>query len=164
MNQNKESSGLTCPLTGCPIWKVLLATVVTFAVTFGFDWLFHGNYMKADYEATASLWRPEAEMQQLLQWCLVYHGVLAFSVAALYCWISRISSCNGTCQKTGLKFGLLVGLIIGITHFGGYLWMPIPMEMALKWLSGTILWGLLVGLALSLTCRACKSSCSKDAK
>ena len=158
-----KKCGLTCPVTGCPISKVLVATIVAFVVTMGFDWVFHGIYMKEAYEATADMWRPVEEMEKFFHFCLIYHAVLAFAVGGLYCWIAKSASCGGKCQKTGLRFGFFVGLIVGISHFSSYIWMPIPLDMAVKWLVGSVVWGLLLGLVLSLLCRmCCKSSCKKD--
>lgn len=154
-----ECKGMVCPITGCPIKKVLMATIVTFLVTMAYDWVFHGIYMMPDYQATASMWRTEAEMQSLFNICILYHAVLAFGVAGLYCFVGKNASCGGACLKTGLRFGLLLGLIIGISHFASYIWMPIPMAMAVKWLAGSVVWGLIVGFVLSLLSKKC--CCSK---
>lgn len=165
MTEDKKC-GMTCPLTGCPVSKVLINTIVAFVVTMGFDMFFHGTYLKDAYEATASMWRSDEEMKQFFDLCILYHAVLAFGIGGLYAWISKNASCGGKCHKTGLKFGFFIGLILGVSHAASYIWMPIPQELALNWLGGTIVWGLLLGLALSLVCRVtCKKNCStKDAK
>lgn len=164
MTGEGKTCGMKCPLTGCPIAMVLAATIVAFVVTMGFDWVFHGIYMKEAYEATKDMWRPEEEMQNFFHICLIYHGVLAFGIAGLYCWISRFLPCSGKTPKAGLKFGFFVGLIIGISHFGSYIWMPIPMDMAINWLIGSIVWGMLLGFVLSQLGRlCCKKSCDKGA-
>lgn len=155
----EENKGLVCPITGCPIKHVLIATVVAMAVTYGFDFVYHGMVLKPDYEATKALWRPEAEMMSMMNICIVYHLVLAFGVSALYCLFSKNSACGGACSKTGIKFGLLLGLIVGIIHFSSYIWLPMPMDLAIKWLGGSLAWGVLVGYALSIVaskCCACK--------
>lgn len=160
MDCETKKCGLKCPLTGCPIGMVLATTLVAFIVTMGFDFAFHGIYMKEAYEATASMWRTEDEMKQLSQFCYIYHGVLAFALAGLYCWISRFLPCGGKTPKAGLKFGLFIGLIIGISHFASYIWMPIPLDMAINWLVGSVVWGLILGFILSLLARCCcKKSC-----
>lgn len=155
-----NSEGLTCPLTGCPVKKVLITTIVTFAVTMAFDWLFHGKLMMADYTATASMWRPEADMKAMTDVCILYHAVLAFGVAGLYCYFSKHTECGGACPGKGIRFGFLLGLILGISQFAGYIWMPIPLAMALKWLGGSIAWGVITGYVLSLVCGKC-GACKK---
>lgn len=163
MADSEKKCGMTCPLTGCPIKKVLITTIVAFVVSMAFDWVFHGIYMKDAYLATASMWRSDEEMKGMMNFCLIYHGVLAFGVAALYCMFSKSSDCKGSCPKRGIKFGFLVGLILGISHFASYIWMPIPLEMALNWLAGSVAWGVILGFVLSLLSRCCNKSCQKDA-
>ncbi len=161
MTEN-EKTEMTCPITGCSLKKILIGTVVVAVVTFLFDWIFHGMLLKADYEATAALWRPQAEMQGMMSFCIIYHLVLAFGVSALYCYFAKGRECKGACPNTGTKFGLLLGLILGITNFAAYIWMPMPLELAIKWLAGSIVWGVIVGYVLSMLCSKCKdSSCSK---
>ena len=156
------NTGMTCPITGCPVKKIIIGTVVVAVVTFLFDWIFHGMLLKPDYEATAALWRPEAEMQAMTTFCLIYHFVLAFGVSALYCYFAKSSECKGACPNKGMKFGFFIGLILGISHFASYIWMPIPLELAIKWLVGSIVWGVIVGYVLAMMCSKCKDtgSCS----
>lgn len=149
------TQGPVCPLTGCPIKNILIATVAVFAVTFGFDFLFHGMLLKGDYEATASLWRPKAEMEAMMGVCMFYHAVLAFGVASLYGFATKNSPCCGGCSKTGIKFGLLLGLIVGIGMFSSYIWTPMPLDLAIKWLGGSLAWGVITGYVLSLVAGKC---------
>lgn len=160
MTEN-DKTGMTCPITGCPIKQILITTLVVGIVTFIFDWVFHGMLLRPDYEATAALWRPEAEMQGMMSYCIFYHVVLAFGVSALYCYFAKNKDCQGKCPNTGMKFGFLVGLMLGISHFASYIWMPIPLELAVKWLVGNIVWGLVIGYVLSMLCK--KTSCSSAA-
>lgn len=158
-----KGGGLTCPLTGCPVKHVLLAFLVVFIISFGFDFIFHGMFMKPHYEATAALWRPEAEMQDMMALCLLYHAVFSLGVASLYCLLGKCSPCGGKCPKTGLKFGILLGLILGIDDFAGYIWLPLPdMNIPLYWLAGRIVWGAAVGFALSCACCMMKKDCSAN--
>lgn len=154
MDANNQG-GMTCPITGCPIKKVLIATVVAGLVTFVYDWFVHGVLLKADYAATAALWRPMADMEAMWQVCVIYHVVLAFGVAGLYCFMGQKSDCGGSCTKMGATFGLLLGLIMGITHFSSYIWLPMPLGLALKWLAAGVIWGVLIGFVLSRFCTTC---------
>jgi hypothetical protein len=160
--ENKEccnqSEGLCCPISGCPIKHVVILAVTAFAVMFGLEWLFHGIYMMPDYEATASLWRSEAEMQGLFGFCMIRKGLMALAIAGLFGWAGK--SCGGiTCPVKGAKFGLLIGLLLGANDFGTYIWMPIPMDMAIKWLIGNTLIGVVLGAVLAVVCgKVCKKS------
>lgn len=160
--ENKEcsnkSEGMCCPISGCPVKHVLIAAVVAFAAMFGLEYLFHGIYMMPDYEATASLWRPESEMQGLFHICLIRKGLMALAIAGLFCWAGK--SCGGICCPVkGAKFGLLIGLLLGANDFGTYLWMPIPLDLAVKWLIGNTLIGVVTGALLGLVCgKLCKKA------
>lgn len=144
-----ENKGLTCPITGCPVKHILLATLGVFLVTYGFDFLYHGVLLKGDYMATASLWRTEADMKANWPVCLLYHFVLSFGIAGLYCFVGKKSSCGGACPATGVKFGLLLGMILGISAFSAYIWLPMPLGLAVKWLVGNVILGVLLGFILS---------------
>lgn len=163
MTEEKQC-GPVCPITGCPISKVLMMTIVTALVAFGFDWLVHGNLLKADYAAYASLWRPEETMQAFLPYCILYHVVFAFAISGLYCFVAKGSACKGACPMTGIKFGLLVGLMLGITDFAAYIWLPMEnTDLVIKWLIAGIVRGVLLGYVLSMLCKQCckKSACEK---
>ncbi|MBU6236162.1 MAG: hypothetical protein KGQ41_09980 [Alphaproteobacteria bacterium] len=152
---DQPSTGLVCPITGCPIKKILITTIIVMIATYAYDFLFHGVLMRADYEATANLWRSEADMKALFPFCLIYHGVLAFAVSGLYCMYAKGCACGGKCPKTGMKFGLFIGLIVGIGMFSSYIWLPMPLAMAVKWLVGGVVWGLLIGFVLSKVASCC---------
>jgi hypothetical protein len=157
---SEESKGLMCPITGCPMKKIAIATVIVFIVSFIYDWLVHGMLLHADYEATAALWRPMAEMQGLMKYAILYHAVLAFGTAALYCYSMKSADCGGACRGKGLRFGLLLGIIIGISHFSAFIMLPMPLSLAVKWFVAGLGWGLVQGFALSCACRC---GCSKPA-
>lgn len=160
MNNETEKQGLTCPITGCPIKGLLCTTIAVFLTIFGFEWAFHGIYMMPQYEATASLWRPMEESQALMHISIIRTAIAAFVISVLYCWTQR-SCCNGS-TAFRIKFGLMVGLLLGMWDFCAYVWMPIPYELALSWLIGGILMGLLVGIVLAIGSKMCKKgSCSK---
>ncbi|NBX67177.1 MAG: hypothetical protein EBQ96_09300 [Proteobacteria bacterium] len=153
MSDNNQ--GLTCPVTGCPVKNILIMTAAVFVVTFGFDFLYHGVFLKADYEATANLWRSQTEMQAMMGISLLYHAVLALGVGSLYGLVTKNSPCCGACAKTGLKFGFLIGLTVGILMFANYIWVPMPLDLAIKWLVGSLAWGIVTGYVLSLVSGKC---------
>lgn len=152
--ESKEG-GMCCPISGCPIKHVLAATVVAFVMMMGFDFLYHGQYMMSDYRATASLWRPEADMQKYFHICLISHGISALAFAGLFCWAGK--SCGGICCPVkGAKFGLLAGLLVGACGLASYAWLPLEsMDIPLKWLTGDALKGVITGAVLALTVGRC---------
>lgn len=136
--------------------KCLIPLVAVFATIFLFEWLFHGVYMMPAYEATASQWRPEEEMQGLWPYCLITKLVMAAVICCLYCMVSKGCESQGRCYKKGAKFGFKIGLLLGVQQFSSYLWLPIELGMALNWLIGNIIMGVLIGLVLAFVTGFCK--------
>jgi hypothetical protein len=135
--------------------KCIIPVLVVFAVIFVFEWLFHGVYMKPAYEATASMWRSPEAMQALWPICLITKLVTAAIIVCLYKWVAKGCASGGKCYKKGIKFGVKIGLLLGIQQFTNYLWLPIEMDMAVKWLIGNVIMGVLIGLVLATICRKC---------
>lgn len=142
----KEES--TCAMP-CLFKGLIIPTAVVFAVIFVFEYLFHGSVMMPHYEATADLWRSKEEMDALGHICLIRMIVVAAVISMMYHCFSRNAASCGSCPRLGAKFGLMVGLLLGMWDFGAYVWLPIPMEIALAWLFGDVVLGLLIGLVLS---------------
>lgn len=144
--------------TQCNKKACIISFIAVLAWLFGYDWFVHGTLMKADYEATASLWRTPEDMQQLWSWCIAYHVVLA---AVLVCFFKKFrkgySACCPESQNTccpiktgGVCFGLKVGLIMGLMHVSSYLWMPIPGALAVKWFVIYLVQGIGAGAVLGI--------------
>ncbi len=140
--------------------KCLVPVLAVFATLFGFQWLFHGVYMMPQYEATSSLWRSQEAMQKLWPICLITKFIMAFAITCLYYWIAKKADCGGKCVKTGAKFGFKIGLLLGAHDFASYMWLPIPMNMAVSWFIGDVIMGIVIGIVLAYVCRMCnKGEC-----
>jgi hypothetical protein len=143
---------------------------------FGYDWLVHGNLLTADYEATASLWRPAADMQSMWVYCIAYHVALA---AVLTCFFKKfrkgfavchcgpecqcgdncpckqaVAAANSCCpiQSGGVCFGVKVGLILALSHATLYILLPIPGALAVKWFVAYLVQGIGAGAVLGIVC------------
>ena len=103
------------------------------------------------YEQTKAVWRPFAEMQALGTYNI---GVIVAMGLVLSFIFSR--NYEGKCMPEGIRFGFYIGLLLGISHFCAYTYMPIPMEIAVKWLFGWIIEGVLAGITLALAYAAFK--------
>ena len=123
--------------------KVILSVVAVFVAWSALDFVIHGVILLPTYQATASLWRPMAEMKMRVMYLSVLIAALAF-----VCIYSQLVSQKGV--ATGLKYGLWFGLGTGVSvGYGSYAVMPIPYHMALVWFLGSLVeatvGGLLVG-------------------
>lgn len=153
-----------CPTDGkekcakpCLFQHILIPFVIVFTTIFGFEWAFHGHYMMDAYTATASLWRPVAEMEQYGWVSMLRIAVTSGIIVCLFYCLRKKSAGCGCPAQMGIKFGAKIGLLLGIHDFGCYAYMPIPMDIAVKWLIGDIIMGVLVGLMIGLHYK-CKES------
>lgn len=156
MDNNQQcNTENTCKKGGL---KCLVPFIAVFATMFAFNWVYHGIYMMPDYQATASQWRPMEEMEKLAWVCFLTKAVMSAIICCLFCCMAKGSECQGKCYKKGAKFGFKIGLLLGAQQFASYIFLPISMELAVKWLIGDILLGVLIGLVLTALKRTCKQA------
>ena len=122
---------------------VILAIIAVFIAWSALDFLIHGMLLKETYEATAHLWRPMQEMNMTLM-----HGV-TLVLAILFVELYAVCVSHKSLSM-GLKFGVIFGLAAGVMAASSYLYMPIPLSLAIDWFVGTlvefVVAGWLVGL------------------
>ena len=131
------------------IKRLLLAIAAGFAVIFVTDFLIHGFWLDADYHATASLWRPEAEMQQRFHWMLLCQLLAAAAFALI--WAMGFA---GRDLGTGARFGLLMGLGMQAWAIAFYVVAPLPGHIAAKWFFSGLVQAALVGVVVAAIYRS----------
>lgn len=136
-----------------------LAAIVAFVVLWGFDFLWHGKLMMDTYLATATLWRPEAEMQALWQYCILYHGILALVFTVSFSLMG-----SGTCFIKGIKNGALIMAPLAASTLMVYISQTIPADILKMWALGYLAQGAVTGFALALAINlgSKKSCCSQN--
>ena len=129
--------------------KWFIATVAVFAVMFGLEYVIHGVLLSDIYQQTASVWRPETEMQQHM-W-LMWFGYAIF--AAVFVWIyTKGYETHKSPLGQGVRYGLLVGLLVAtVQSFGWYAVLPIPAALAMWWFVAGLVECLAIGVTASLT-------------
>lgn len=125
--------------------RLLLAIVVAFLVIFGTDMLIHGMWLKPDYEATKSLWRPEAEMKQYMPWLTLAQIICAATFVII--WAKGFA---GRCLGAGILFGLIMGMFQQIWVLVNYAIIPMPADLAVKWYFSGLAQAVLVGIVAAL--------------
>lgn len=119
--------------------RTLWAVVAVFIAWSAMDFVLHGVFLRSTYEATASLWRPMNQMNMPL----MYLVTLVFTT----CFVLIYGLLVG--QKSlaaGIRFGALFGLATGITMgFGSYVYMPIPLSLAVSWFFGSWISAMVAG-------------------
>jgi len=127
--------------------RVLLAGIAVFIAWEVLDFVIHNVLLKSSYEATASLWRPEAEMKMGVMVVVVLIAALCF--AAIYGWLISPKSVGA-----GIKFGLLYGIALGVgMGYGSYAVMPLPYYLALSWFLATVAEAVVAGLLVAVIIR-----------
>jgi len=110
-----------------------------------YEWIFHGLILKGDYMATASLWRPEAEMESYFLWMLAGQLLFAF----IFCLLFTFTRCQ-TNFKDGATYGLVVGLLMSSVSLIYYAVMPVPMSLMVGWILGGIIETIIAGAIFAL--------------
>ena len=105
------------------------------------DYLFHGVLLMSTYQATASLWRPMAEMGNGLMQVMTV--VIALIFVLTYCQL--VSKKN---MGNGIKLGGLIGVITGLLAAESFAYMPIPVNLAVMWFVASFVKFLLAGVVV----------------
>jgi hypothetical protein len=126
------------------ITRLLLAIVAGFAFIFVSDFLIHGFLLDSDYRATASLWRPEAEMHQRFAWMLLTQLLCATAIAVI--WAMGFA---GRDLGTGARFGLLMGLAMQAWAIAFYVVAPLPGGIAAKWFFTGVAQAVILGIIVA---------------
>lgn len=126
--------------------RFLLGLVVIFAVIAGFDYLFHGIYMKeAWYDAYAQFWRkPEAVP---MEYMFAGQGMMAFAIGLVLAFAGK----HGV--VAGMMSGVCVGLAMTSLYLVFYAVQPFPQGMVVAWIGGVMVECLLAGAVFGLIYR-----------
>jgi hypothetical protein len=143
---------MCCPVTGAPLWKLLISTLLCFAFIFGFNAVLHGELLMPIYEHTKHLWRTTNDMHNHFHFMLLTQLVTAFVVSGLYA-----KYCGGCGVMRGLRFGVLIGILFGTMSAASYAWMPISWDLAQAWFFGGFAQGIGLGLICWMSFKSCES-------
>ena len=140
------------------IKRLIIAIVVVFIAIFATDFLIHGVWLKSDYAASASLWRPEAEMQKLMGWLMLGQLLAAVTATVLY----AKGFAEKACIKCAVMFGLFMGLFMQANTFITYAVQPLPDGIAVKWFVSGIVQGAFFGLVMFFAYKPKSGACNTE--
>ncbi len=106
--------------------KMLLGAIAAFIFVFIFEFIVHGFLMMGMYEATMSVWRPQAESSMSIM--LLSQFLFALAVAFFYPIVGPDKEC-----KKALPFGLGLGLVMAMPSIATFTYLPIPISISLMW-------------------------------
>lgn len=127
------------------IKRLLLAIAAGFVVTYATDFLVHGLWLRPDYLAAQSLWRPTEEMRTFQHWIFVAQLICVATFVIV--WAKGFA---GRDIATGIVFGLLMGMSQQIWAIINYVAMPVPGALASKWFLGGVAQSILLGIVTAL--------------
>jgi len=126
----------------------LLASVTVFVIIFILEMVIHGVLLAGIYQETATVWRPQAEMEATMWY--MWLGYLIFAPAFVYIYVRGYESGkDGLAQ--GLRYGVIVGILLSIPQsLGWYSVLPIPAALALYWAVAGMAEVIIAGMATGL--------------
>lgn len=130
--------------------SLILTIIVAFVTVWGTDMLIHGVWLRPTYQATPSLWRPEAEMMGKMPFMLTGQ----FLVAAAFSLIFAACVAEKRCLSCTLKFAGSMGVIFAAGQIMMYAVVPYPGSLVVKWCVAGIAQMLLLGLIVHKVYRA----------
>ncbi len=105
---------------------MFLGGLVAFVFVFLFEFVIHGFLMKGMYEATTSVWRPQAESNMAVM--MLSQFLFALAVAFFYPIVGSDKEC-----KKAIPFGFGLGLVMAMPQIASYSYLPIPISISLAW-------------------------------
>src|SRR5881396_1985607 len=129
----------------------LLASVAVFVAIVVLEFLIHGVLLSGLYKQTASVWRPEAEMQQMM-W-IFWAGYLVFAPFFALIYVKGYEKGKPGLGQ-GIRCGLYVGAMLSVMQsFGWYAILPIPFVLAFYWFVAILVEYIAAGAAAGLVYR-----------
>jgi hypothetical protein len=130
-------------------WLLASAAVL---VTIGvLEFFIHGVLLSDLYRQSASVWRSEAEMQQMM-W-VFWVGMLVFAPFFALIYAKGYEKAKPGLGQ-GFRYGLYVGAMLCVMNsFGWYVLLPIPLALAFYWFLATLVEFIAVGIVAGLVYR-----------
>ena len=128
------------------IKRLLLAILAAFVTIFMTDYLIHGIWLMPVYHATASLWRPEAEMGAYVGWMM--GGYLLAAATFVLIWVKGFAVQGG--PRCAVIYGLCMALFGQAETLIMYAVSPFTLEIVWKWFVAGVLQGIVLGVVTHL--------------
>jgi len=127
--------------------RLVQATIAAFLVLAAGDFLMHGQWLRAFYDAHADWWRPASEMASRRHLVFLSEALLAALLAYIY---PKGHESRGATIEQGLRFGVLMGLLLYLPALlMKHVVYPYPTELLVKWFVGGMAQVTAAGVALS---------------
>ena len=122
---------------------IVLAIVAVFIAWSALDFVIHGLLLKETYEATAHLWRTMQDTNMML----MHAATLAIAIFFVLLYQRCVSEKS---VAMGLKLGVFFGLAAAVMSASTYVYMPIPLTLAIDWFVATLVQFVIAGWLVGL--------------
>lgn len=123
-----------------------ITVVVLYVLAQALGYLMHEVWLTPAYEAAAAVFRPKAEMDQMMWMFFVTSAVWVLVFTYIF-----VRGREGKGIMEGVRYGALMGLFYNLTvSYDSYVVYPIPYSLALKWFLGGFAISLILGVVASL--------------
>ena len=130
--------------------KMILAVALGFVVQLGGLFLIHSVWLKQDYVDTAALWRSQGA-QIARVWAMLL-GTLIYVIGAVLIYLRGLEAKPWVGQ--GVRFGILLAMVVIVySSLSGWVIMPVPHMLVLKWIIGESLLCIVFSLVVARTCQ-----------
>lgn len=127
------------------------ASAAVFVVVALSEMIIHGKLLQGIYVQTASVWRPEADMQKMM-W-MMWLGYLVSAPLFVYIFCKGVEEGKSRVGQ-GIRFGAVIGLFTSVSmSLGSYVVMPVPGILAFYWFAAGFVESVAAGLVTGLIYR-----------
>lgn len=127
------------------------ASIAVFVVIFVIELIVNGVLLDGIYKQTASVWRPEADIEKMMWLFWVGYLIFAPVFVTIYAKGYEVSKSN---IGQGLRYGIYMGLLIAIPmNLGWYAVLPIPAVLSVYWMIAGMVEMITAGIVVSLIYR-----------
>ena len=114
-----------------------MAFVACYIAGFMINGLVHGVWLDPTYKALAAVFRPEAEMNNMMWLNFLSSAIAVFAFCFIY---TKGYEAKGVME--GVRYGSWVALLVAIPGAMMALWVyPVPTDLAIKWgVAGAAYW------------------------
>ena len=122
-----------------------MAFVACYVVGQVLGFAIHGVWLDPVYKSMPSVWRPEAEFQDMFWIMMVSAAALVFA----FCYIFT-KGYEGKGVMEGVRYGLWVALLCAIPQaFDSFVIYPVPLSLAVKWAVSGVAYFVILGAILA---------------
>ena len=111
-----------------------IAFLIAFVFMFFFGFVWHGMLMKPIYQATASLWRSEADFNSHFLILILGQAVVAFAFTGLY-----VSKIGVNSAGVGFGYGIVLGILACGVNIIRFAVEPLTTNILLMWFAGDLI-------------------------